>query len=282
VPALELRGTRVEFLETGRGEPVILLHCSASSREQWRALIESLADRYRVLAPDFYGCGGTGRWREGAFSLADEAEIVYALLLRAGGRAHLVGHSYGGAVALQIALRRGAAVRSLTLIEPVAFHVLREPNAIDAALFDEVSLAARRIMRAHADGDREGGMGRFVDFWNGPGAWAAIPADKRSALHACLDKVVLEYHAVAEEATRLQDFWPLFMPALLVQGSASPLPVRRICGQLARVLPDARHEVVEGAGHMLPLTHAERVNALVAAHLDAARRSQTFEYAALG
>jgi len=78
----------------------------------------------------------------------------------------------------------------------------------------------------------------------------------------------------------VQDFWPLFMPTLLLQGGRSPLPGRRICGQLARVLPESRLEVLEGAGHMLPLTHAERVNTLVAEHLDGVRRDQAFEYAA--
>jgi pimeloyl-ACP methyl ester carboxylesterase len=272
VASLDLRGTRIEFLDQGRGEPVVLLHSSASSGAQWRALAESLADRYRVLAPDFYGCGASGMWREGEFSLAREAEIAVALLRRAGGRAHLVGHSYGGAVALQVALRHGAAVSSLALVEPVAFHLLREDDALDAAAVAEVAAVAGRLKRALIDGDYEGGMARFVDYWSGPGSWAMLPAAKRAALAARLGKVVLEFHATFEEPTRLQDFWPLFMPTLLVQGSESPFPARRICGQLSRVLPESRLEIVEGAGHMLPLTHAGRVNALLAAHLDGARQ----------
>jgi len=280
VPSFDVHGARVEFFDRGAGEPVVLLHCSASSNEQWRALAERLVGSYRVLAPDFYGCGASDRWRGGAFSLANEAEIVYALLRRAGSRAHIVGHSYGGAVALQVALRRGAAVRSLTLIEPVAFHLLREGNAVDVALHDEVSAVARRVVRAHADGLREAGMEAFMDFWNGAGAWAAVPAEKRPALCARLDKLVLDYEAVSEEATRVHDFWPLFMPALILQGSASPLAVRRICGQLARVLPEVRHEVIEGAGHMLPLTHAAMVNERIVAHLDEVRRQQSFQFAA--
>jgi pimeloyl-ACP methyl ester carboxylesterase len=268
MPALELHGTRIEFLEQGRGETVILLHSSASSGAQWRSLAAKLSGRYRVLAPDFYGCGGSGAWSGGAFSLEDEAEIVLALLRRSGGPAHLVGHSYGGAVALQVALRHGGRLRSLTLIEPVAFHLLRENEALDAAAFAEISALAARVRRAFIDGDSEGGMARFVDYWSGPGAWANVPPAKRPALAARLAKVGLDFDATFGEATRLQDFWALFVPVLLLQGSASPLPTRRICGQLARVLSDARIELVEGAGHMLPLTHAGRVDALVAAHLE--------------
>src|SRR6185436_5572150 len=162
MPALDIGGTRVEFLEQGRGEPVLLLHSSASSSGQWRSLIDSLRDRYRVFAPDFYGCGGTGNWRGGCFTLADDAEIARALLNREGGRAHLVGHSYGGTVALHLARRYSHAVRSLTLIEPVAFQLLRDDDSFNAA-FSEIRAVAERLRRAFTDGDSQGGMARFVD-----------------------------------------------------------------------------------------------------------------------
>ena len=236
-------------------ETVILLHSSASTGAQWRSLAGQLAARYRVLTPDFNGV-----------SLADEVEMVRGLMRHAG-RAHLVGHSYGGAVALHVALRYGGWLRSLTLIEPVAFHLLRENEALDAAAFAEISALAGRVTRALIDGDHEGGMARFVDYWSGAGSWAMLPPEKRRALAARLPRVGLDFDATFGEPTRLQDFWALFVPVLLLQGSASPLPTRRICSQLARVLSDARIEVVEGAGHMLPLTHADLVNASVAAHL---------------
>ena len=280
MPALDIGGMRVEFLEQGAGEPVILLHSSAGSSAQWRSLAGRLSDRFRVLAPDLYGYGASAMWQGETFSLADEARIVGALVQRAGGAAHVVGHSYGGAVALHYALRHGASVLSLALIEPVAFHLLRENEATDAAAYAEIAAVAARVQRAFIDGDTEGGMARFVDYWSGPGAWATIPVAKRPALAARLRKVGLDFRAAFEEPTRLQDCWPLFMPTLLVQGGASPLPTRRVCGQLARVVHDARLEVVEGAGHMLPLTHAERVNAIVAGHLDGARRAPALEIAA--
>ena len=280
MPSINLRGARVELFERGAGEPVILLHCSASSGEQWRSLAERLADRYRVLAPDLWGYGGTDMWRGGDFSLSSEAEIVLAMLHRAGGRAHLVGHSYGGAVALRVALRHAPAVKSLALIEPVALHLLREEHYVDQAALAEISVAADRVKDALARGERERGMREFVDYWSGEGAWGALAEAKRAALLPRLEKVVLDFHAAFEDPARVQDFWPLFMPTLLLQGGRSPLPPRRICSQLSRVLPESRLAIVEGAGHMLPLTHAERVNELVAAHLDAARREQSFQYAA--
>src|SRR5262245_18592436 len=160
MPAVDVRGARIEYHDQGAGEPVILLHSSAGSSAQWRALAGMLAGRYRVLAPDLFGCGDSPMRPGGPFGLAHEAEIARALLQRAGGAAHLVGHSYGGAVALHTALRHGASVLSLALIEPVAFHLLRENEAFDALALAEIAAVAARVTRACIDGSMARGRGR--------------------------------------------------------------------------------------------------------------------------
>jgi pimeloyl-ACP methyl ester carboxylesterase len=86
---------------------------------------------------------------------------------------------------------------------------------------------------------------------------------------ARLAKVALDFHATLSEPARAEDFRMLALPTLLLQGACSPLPTRRICELLARVLPESQLTTIEGAGHMAPLTHRERVNALIGAHLDA-------------
>lgn len=266
MPTLEVSGTRVEYIEQGRGEPVLLLHSSASSSAQWRALIERLSGRCCVIAPDLHGYGGTAPWGgRGPFRLAHEAQIVCALLGRAGGRAHLAGHSFGGAVALHVARMRPDLLRSLTVIEPVAFHLLRAHEEIALA---EISEVAAGVARALASGDYLGGMARFVDYWSGPGAWNGVPDEKRIGFAVRLAKVALDFEATLNEPAALQDFAAMTCPTLVVQGSRSPLPARRICEHLARVLPNARLARIEGAGHMLPLTHGDKINALVERHLD--------------
>lgn len=260
--SIEIAGTHVEYLEQGAGEPVLLLHSSASSGAQWRPLAERLGGRHRVMAPDLYGYGGTGHWPgDGAFTLAQEARVVHALLGRLGGPAHLVGHSYGGAVALHVARTRPDLLRSLTVIEPVAFHLLEDQK--------EIRMVAGEVARAIACGDYDGGMRRFVDYWNGVGTWDALPRAKRSALAPRLAKVSLDFHATLSEPARLADFAPLALPTLVLQGDRSPTPTRRVCQMLAGMLPDAELSTVRGAGHLLPMTHADTVNELVAAHIGA-------------
>jgi pimeloyl-ACP methyl ester carboxylesterase len=266
--ALNIGGTHVAYVEQGTGEPVILLHSSAGSSAQWRGLMDLLSGRFRVVAADLYGYGATASWPGRApFALEHEAEIVHALLGRFEEPAHLVGHSYGGAVALHVARTRADLLRSLTLIEPVAFHLLRYSGALDALAFSEISEVAAKVWTAVQCGNYAGGCASFVEYWSGPGAWAAIPAAKRDAMAARLAKVALDFHATLNEPAGLDDFRLMALPTLVLQGACSPLPTRRICERLAGALPESSFEIVEGAGHMLPLTHRDEVNRLVATHL---------------
>ena len=141
---------------TNQIEPVVLIHCSGSSGAQWRALAASLSDRYHVLAPDLIGYGGSAPWASRAeFCLAQEAALIRSLIGRLQRPVHLVGHSYGGAVALHIARTRPELLRSLTLVEPSAFHLLRGGDAIDMAGLEEIM--ASRGGRERLGRDRRSG-----------------------------------------------------------------------------------------------------------------------------
>ena len=273
MPTLQINSVTVEFVDEGAGEPVLLLHSSGGSGAQWRTLVDQLAARHRVIAPDLYGYGATGSWPgHAAFTLRDEAQIVDALLRRAGAPVHMVGHSYGGAVALHVARQRADEVRSLVLIEPVAFHLLRDRIGADHRALAEITAVGESVGRALASGDYVGGFGRFVDYWSGAGAWDSIAAAKRAPLAARLAKVALDFHATLNDPARLEHFRALALPTLLVRGERSPLPTRRICERLGAALPHVQARIVEGAGHMCPITHREQVNALIIARLERASR----------
>lgn len=243
---------------------VVLLHGSASSGAQWRTLAERLAPCFRVIAPDLHGYGAGPAWRgRDAFRLAHETAAVLGQIERSGEPVHLVGHSYGGAVALDIARRHGALVRSLTLIEPVAFYLLRHGDAADAAAWREIGGIAADLERALVRGDYERGCSRFVDYWNGPGTWDAMPAARREALVPRLAKIVLDFHATLAEDVSPGDLRTVATRTLLIQGAATVLPVRRICRLLASAIGRARLETVAGAGHMLPLTHRDEVEPII-------------------
>jgi pimeloyl-ACP methyl ester carboxylesterase len=222
-----------------------------------------------VLAPDLYGYGDTDPWPgHRALTLADEAALAAAVLPPACGPIHLVGHSYGGAVALRFALQWPGRLRSLTLIEPVAFHLLRDAaEATDRVLFRRVTALAAAVAATTAGGACQDAMAQFIDYWNGEGAWSQATPEAQAALAHRAPKVVLDFQATMSEPTPRAAYRQIAVPALVLRGTQSPRPTRRIAELVAKALPAARLETIDGAGHMLPLTHPESVNAAVAAHL---------------
>lgn len=270
MPTIEIGGARVAYAETGAGETVLLLHSSANSSAQWRSLTESLQATYRFLAPDLYGYGETDAWPgQGPLGLAEEAALADAVLADSHGPIHLVGHSYGGAVALRFALQHAERLRSLTLIEPVAFHLLRSAtaDAADRSLFGAVAEVAAVVSKATATGDYRGAMAHFVDYWNGDGAWSRTKPELQAALARRTPKVALDFWATMTESTARAAYRQIAVPTLVLRGTESPPPTRRIAELVADALPKARLQTIEGAGHMLPLTHREAVNATVVEHL---------------
>jgi pimeloyl-ACP methyl ester carboxylesterase len=246
---------------------IVLLHCSGSSGAQWRALAAELGSRHEVATPDLIGYGAAAPWSGREFRLASEAAAVRSVIGRLPQPVHLVGHSYGGGVALHIARTRPELLASLTLIEPSAFHLLRNGDAVDAEALAEIMAVAADARTALNVGDYAGGFGRFVDYWSGPGSWEAMPPAKRAAFAPQLAKVVLDFHALLSEPAELEDVCDIAVPTLLVQGGCTALPSRCVCARLRVALPNATFRVVQGAGHMLPITHREQVNALIAAHI---------------
>ena len=157
------------------GPLVIALHCSGGTSRQWRALTAALGPAVPVVAPDLVGTPGRGPWPGGGpFTLAHEAQPILDLIDGWTGPVHLVGHSYGGGVALRIAAQRSARIASLALYEPCAFHLLPDMGAEGAAALREIQEVARAVETGLLSGSYQAAAERFVDYWNGIGTWAGM------------------------------------------------------------------------------------------------------------
>jgi pimeloyl-ACP methyl ester carboxylesterase len=266
---VQIDTTHVAYAGCETGDPLLLLHCTGGSASHWNNIAELMGMRFHLIAPDLCGYGETGPWPGiRPFMLADEVLLLAPILDTLARPMHVVGHSYGGAVALQLARRYPERVASLTVIEPAAFHLLVGGDDGDELAFDEICKISTAICDAVICGDYVRGMRRFVDYWGGEGTWAALPDDKRTALIARIGKVALDFWAALKEPTRLDDFAALKIPTLVLRGSRSPSPTHRICWRLAQRLPDTELQTIDGAGHMLPLTHASLVQQSIVRHID--------------
>jgi pimeloyl-ACP methyl ester carboxylesterase len=248
--------------ENAKAPPVLLLHSSGASRRQWRSFVEAESVRRRCLTPDLMGCGETADLRGRAFSLAQEMAVVDSLRALVGGPVHLVGHSYGGAVAAAYAQAHADALLSLTLIEPVMFHLLRRDGP--SAQWDEiVRLASSHI--AHVEAGRlDAAADAFMTYWMGATAWNAMPAALRAAVTATMPKVALEWRQIWSEGEAPAARWQTTTPILLIEGCVTTSAAKAVMRHLARDFPRAERKCVEGAGHLAPMTHPTIVNPLIA------------------
>lgn len=260
--------TRPDVVDAGTGPAVVLLHSSVSGNRQWRRLTDDLTPRFRVLAINLLGYGSTPSW-PGARpqTLDDQTALVHAALAGIEGPVGLVGHSFGGAVAMRAAVQLGGRVGALVLLEPNPFTLLARDGRFEA--FAE-ACALRDTVQQHGR-DWLGPAERFADYWLGDGSWAAMPESRRTAFAAALAPNVHEWDAVTDPDLTLDDVATSPAPTLLVSDPAT----RRTVGELAELLAAARpdwtvHHLPEG-GHMAPLTRPDLVNPVVAGFLERLR-----------
>jgi pimeloyl-ACP methyl ester carboxylesterase len=254
--------------ESARRERAIALHCSGAGAGEWRCLVDALGHGYEVLTPEHYGCESRGPWTgEHAFTLADEAAESIALIDESEEKVHLVGHSYGGGVALYIALSRPNKIATMTLYEPSAFHLLRQMGEAGGKAFAEISGVARRFSQCIVSGDYRAGVADFIDYWGNPGTWKAMRPAVQNALIRWSPKGPLDFHALIEDPTPAKAYRLLNFPVLILRGEHAPLPTRVISERLLELLPRSRLKIIAAAGHMGPLTHASEVSQVIVAHI---------------
>ena len=236
---VELNGVEVEYELTGDGEPVVLLH--ARPFVLWYLpLIEVLRDarvlRYRREAPT------TRPW-----SVEDDARLCTSLLAHVGmDRPHVVGHSYGGIVALELARQNASALRSTALFEPAPVGLLAPDEAehragplAATARADGPGIAMDRFLRAVCDNDGPEALDELV-----PGALADGFA------HAA-GFFAVELPALARWSFGPSDAARIDIPLLNLRGTRSAPRFAEGAALLEAWFPAAEHRVLDGANHFL-------------------------------
>jgi pimeloyl-ACP methyl ester carboxylesterase len=244
------------------------VHSGGFTSRQWRRLSARLGAKYRVHAPDLLGYTAETAWPVGKpFHFREDLAMLESVMEGIAEPAHVVGHSYGGFLALQLALTKRGAVLSLALYEPVAFGVLDEPGADAEALASLAEVPPR--YEPDANGVDDAWLGAFVDWWNGPDAWRRLPEETKGAFRAVGWKLSQEVLTLSSDRTDRATYGTIAVPTLLMGGELTRRAEQLVLEKLAATLPEAKLRWIAGAGHMGPITHAALVNEAIEAHLDA-------------
>lgn len=264
---MPIEASKIDVLEAGDGPIVVLIHSSVAGARQWRKLSDVLSTNFRVKAINLFGYGGTPVWdSEASQTLSDQAKLVESIIPKDAESVSLVGHSFGGSVAMVAATSLAEKVDKLVLLEPNPFSILRDHGRNEA--FSEAMWLRDTVKQHGATGDWIIAAETFADYWGGPGTWEATGTERRAVFAEALKPNFHEWDAVMDETTPLSS-WAEHLPAstLVIHDEKTVRPIREIVELVKNNTPWQVRTVPEG-GHMAPLTHPNLINPLVAEYLN--------------
>jgi len=239
-----VNGVRLHYEEHGAGAPILCVHGGGSAALMWGDAVEVLARLGRVIAYDRRGCARSERPQPYRTSVAEQADDAAGLLdAVAAGPAVVIGRSYGGAVAIDLALRHPGRVRALVLLEGDALGLSSSALEWTRAIGDRLRAVAEQD---GVDAVYEALIGEVV----GEGAWESLPEEARRVLTRNGPALLAELGYVDEVMPDAAAFATIDAPTLLVAASESPPEQREMTEAMARALPDARTVSVAG-GHLI-------------------------------
>ena len=263
-----IRNRAIGITRTGAGSPMFMLHCTLANRRALKGLQAHL-EGFAFTAVDLPGHGESQY--EAQADIQQQAIETAISLLETSGPAHLLGHSFGATIALNLALQRPDLVRSLSLFEPVYFSILAQadPQAYQAEL-----TAALPFANAAKQGDWPQAARAFLQRWSLESFDALSPSAQKNIVKLIPLAYVVEPSIIAPASgakiyAALKD---LDTPVLLLEGSESPPSIGAINNVIETEVPDVRRYTISGAGHMGLITHSQEAAQLIAAFAKSATK----------
>jgi pimeloyl-ACP methyl ester carboxylesterase len=256
----------IDYNECGDGPTVVLVPGSCSTGAAWRPIVSRWESRFRCVTTSLLGYGGTVERRTAADAgISHEAEILEAVVRRAAWPVHLVGHSFGGLVALAVALRSRVPLLSLTILEAPAPTLLGSlgEHRHDRA-FREMT---DRYFRAFHAGDRTA-ISSMIDFYGGTGTFASWPQRVRDYAVETTAVNILDWQSAYGFELTADALATIEVPSLVLWGGASHPAVRRANELLGGCLKNSSTVELAGAAHFMIATHANELAGLIGEHLD--------------
>lgn len=243
---------------SGQGPAVILLHSSLSSSRQWMPLVELLESDFTVINIDILGYGAADKVEDpDRYNFSVETDRIEKIInsLITHDCYHLVGHSCGGALALKIAVENPQKVLSLSLYEPVAFHLLVEGS-------QEREIANKFAKDVDID-DSYLAAEKFTNFWNREGFFKLLPERMQHLMASDMKKVNLDFIALTSETYTGKAINNISAPVMMMVGLKSPQLSKTLAGIIVSSLNNVE-QVNFNTGHMGPISSASIIQPKIA------------------
>ena len=266
MPQGQAHGSAYHWQDYGQGpRRAFALHCGLARGAAWGGVAGALGDLMRLRALDLPGHGENALWDgQGDFN-ALSLDVVSDAAPE--GAFDLIGHSWGGVLALALAVRNPERIRSLSLYEPVFFAVAARDGRPEVG---ENARAFAPVVAAMEAGDWRAAARLFTQTWGGGLAWEDTPEKTRSYLADRMPTVAAANDLLNRDAGGILDkgrLSALSAPVLLMSGARSPAVVEAVLDGLETRLSDVTRVCLPGADHMAPITRPGEVAAVIRQHL---------------
>jgi pimeloyl-ACP methyl ester carboxylesterase len=284
MPELKIQGTELHYTDRGSGEPVVLVHGSASDRRTWQLQEEAFAENFRVISfSRRYHWPNAPISEAAEYSMAEHVADLQQLLQALDAEpAHLVGHSYGAFLCLLLAVHDPSLVRTLVLAEPPAITLFvsstpRPPELLKllvtrprtaAAVIRFGAKGVGPACEAFRKGDLLEGVRIFGDAVFGPGGYDRLPEARKEQVHENIGNVRAELLGPGFLPLEAESLRRLDLPTLLLTAERSIALFHRLADRVEELLPDVERVQIPGASHMMHEDNPEAYNRAVVQFLE--------------
>jgi pimeloyl-ACP methyl ester carboxylesterase len=242
MPEVRANGVSLYYEEHGSGEPIVCIHGTSGSAAVWSDAADELGTRGRTIVYDRRGCFRSERPEPYVTSVHEHADDAAALIEALGAApAIVIGRSYGGETAIDLALRYPDRVRALALLEAAMLSMSEAATRWAAELEERVFAAAEVDISTVAE--------TFLRSVAGDVTWEGLPEPAKDMFTGNGPAIVAELRGGYLDVSAAE-LGTIAKPTLLVAGKDSPPAFADVTNLMAEAMPWARVEWVEG-GHLI-------------------------------
>ena len=249
---------RVDFEEIGDGPLVLLLHATATGSAQWKHLIHNYKECFRFINVNLIGYGKTPKWSNSeSQTLLDQVNILNEIPMLQDNKFSILGHSFGGSVAIKAADYFGTMVEKLVLLEPNPFFLLRQAGLSEA--YSEVLTLKEKITRSPKNQWLDA-VKFFADYWNGTGSWESYNNIQRAKFSENLKPNIHEWDPVLNELTTIENLErSLPKHTMFISAEDTVLAIRELKSLFQQKCKHWSFASVKTGGHMAFLKNPQQI-----------------------